>query len=53
MLQFVGVEQFVERQYILKNMGGDADFEFDGSKYEELWPVKKEEAAEAAAATDA
>ena len=37
MLMFSGVEDQVDRNFLPVNMGGNADFTFDPSKYEELW----------------
>jgi hypothetical protein len=37
MLQFRGVEEFVDRSQIPRDMGGDHDFTFDPESYPELW----------------
>jgi hypothetical protein len=47
MMQFRGVEEFVDKSQIPREMGGDYDFTFEPSNYPELW----EPLAEVASAT--
>lgn len=56
MLYFYGVEQFIDRRYIPRGMGGDCDYVFNPDDFEEYFdfsekkPAAEESTEEAAAA---
>lgn len=45
MLYFYGVEQYIDKQYIPKSMGGDDDYEFNTNDFDDPYPAEVVQAA--------